>query len=97
MLTADEQKYLDEAKRQRGQGGGGERAGGPRTSPAPEAANLVPLTELAGDYKGQEGGLYGGGKNEPPAMHAVLAAKAIAEIKPLAAGGEPQATARSCC
>ena len=88
-LGAEDQKYLDEAKRQRGQGGGdGKRPTAPLASPAPEAANLVPLSELAGEYKGQDGGLYGGGKNDPPAAHAALAAKAVAEIKPLNAEGK---------
>ena len=51
----------------------------------------MPPDELTGKYKEQDGGLYGGGKNEPPAEHAALARKAIAEIKPLDRDGKPAA------
>jgi hypothetical protein len=50
-----------------------------------------PLTEMsAGDrYKEQDGGLYGGGKNEPPQEHRQAAAAALAKIEPLDAAGRP--------
>ena len=51
----------------------------------------MPLSELDGKYKEQDGGLYGGGKNEPTPEHAALARKAIAEIKPLDRDGKPAA------
>ena len=51
----------------------------------------MPPDDLTGKYKEQDGGLYGGGKNEPPAEHAALARKAIAEIKPLDRAGKPAA------
>lgn len=52
---------------------------------------LVPLTELSrGDtYKGEDGGLYGGGKNEPPDAHQKAAAKESARIAPLDDAGNP--------
>jgi len=92
QLTDEEQKYLDEAKRQRAAraGGAAQRAGNePASAPVPPPKDLVPLTELSAKYKEQDGGLYGGGKNEPPAGHAALARKAIAEIKPLDREGKP--------
>jgi hypothetical protein len=50
-----------------------------------------PLTEMSADdrYKGQDGGLYGSGKNEPPAEHRQAAAAAVAKIEPLDAAGRP--------
>ena len=92
-LSPDDQKYLDEAKVQRGKGGAGKNqppiAQKPATPPA--EANQQPLTELKGNYKGQDGGLYGEGKNEPPSSQQAAAARALAEIKPLNAEGKPAA------
>jgi hypothetical protein len=50
-----------------------------------------PLTEMAAEdrYKEQDGGLYGDGKNEPPAEHRKSATAALAKIEPLDAGGQP--------
>src|SRR5207302_6694400 len=42
-----------------------------------------------GTYKGEDGGLYGGGRNEPPDAHLALARKASALIRPLDAEGQP--------
>lgn len=85
-LTPEEQKYYDEAKRQRAKGGGQVRSQEPPPAP-PE--NLVPLTELTGAYQGQDGGLYGGGKNEPSSELAARAAGAVQQIKPLGPDGKP--------
>ncbi len=86
-LSPEEQKYYDEARRQRAKGQAGPRADAPPKPPP----NLVPLTELKGEYHGETGGLYGGGKNEPPPSHATRAARAVAEIKPLDRDGRPAA------
>jgi hypothetical protein len=50
-----------------------------------------PLTEMSADdrYEGQDGGLYGGGKNEPPEPHRKAARAALAAIEPLDAEGRP--------
>jgi hypothetical protein len=66
-------------------------AAGVNRPPAPrESTGLVPLTELgAAKYKGEDGGLYGGGKNEPPAAHAAAAQKQSAQIVPRDAEGQP--------
>ena len=62
-------------------------------SPAAGRATVgvKPLTELpaAETYKGEEGGLYGGGSNEPPASHLAAAKAARAKITPLDADGRP--------
>jgi len=77
-------------------GGGGDR--GQRAAPPTEGTpvadekllkELVPLTELTTSYLGQDGGLYGGGSNEPPAPLQERASKAAAQIKPLNAEGKP--------
>lgn len=50
-----------------------------------------PLTEMTATdkYKGEDGGLYGGGKNEPPEAHLALARKETAKIEPLDKDGKP--------
>jgi Cu/Ag efflux protein CusF len=55
------------------------------------SVGLKPLTEMTAEdrYKGEDGGLYGGGKNEPPAEHRKAAAKETAKIQPLDAEGKP--------
>src|SRR5204863_3631977 len=52
---------------------------------------LKPLTEMTAQdrYKGEDGGLYGGGKNEPPSTLREAARKATANIVPRNAAGEP--------
>ena len=70
-LTTEEQAYLDRVKQAIR-----ERAAGKQPGPVPQAAaarpsapagmadwsGLVPLTDLATPYKGEDGGLYGGRK-----------------------------------
>ncbi|HEX8911267.1 MAG TPA: hypothetical protein VF796_02825 [Humisphaera sp.] len=100
-LTADEQAYLQRAKEsmQRGQPSGPQGAGKPGSGPmagkpaitGQESTGLVPLTQLkdGAKYKGQAGGLYGGGSNRPPEAHAKLAAAAASQVTPLDAAGRP--------
>ncbi len=90
-LTADEQTLLDEATQRMKDGRGPGADGRPANAPQSPPKDLAPLTELTGKYKDQDGGLYGGEKNEPPAAHAALAAKAIAQIRPLNRDGKPAA------
>jgi hypothetical protein len=56
---------------------------------------LIPLCDL-GDatYRGESGGLYGAGQNEPPADHRRLAKQAISKIEPRDAAGNPAAGGR---
>jgi len=71
--------------------GGGARRG-PALTPKP-TVGFKPLTEMTAsdDYKGEDGGLYGGGKNEPPAEHAAAAKKITTSIVPLGPDGKPAA------
>lgn len=73
---------------------GGPGRGGAPSGPAPEpkpSVGLKPLTEMtSGDhYKGEAGGLYGAGSNEPPAPLAAAAKEETAKIAPLDADGQP--------
>jgi hypothetical protein len=63
----------------------------PEPLPPPrDSTGLVPLTELGTEqYKGEDGGLYGGGSNEPPPAHRAAAQAALAQIRPLDADGKP--------
>jgi hypothetical protein len=55
------------------------------------STGLKPLPEMTADdrYKGEDGGLYGGGKNEPPPAHQLAAQEALKQITPLDAQGKP--------
>jgi len=86
-------------------GGGQQKAGGkaggkgPQGAPPPPAPRdsigAKPLTELGtGTYKGESGGLYGNGSNEPPAAQQAAAKKAVARIKPLDAKGQPSSSGK---
>src|SRR5262245_36214564 len=56
-----------------------------------ETVGLKPLTEMSATdiYKGEDGGLYGGGKNTPPDAHRAVALAELARIQPLDADGKP--------
>jgi len=57
---------------------------------AGETTGMVPITELGeGVYKGQTGGLYGGGQNMPPERHRQAAKDQTGLIQPLDADGVP--------
>ena len=87
-VTDEERAYVQRAMKARQQPQG---KGGPGFPPSPPkwTAHLTPLTELgAAKYKGEDGGLYGGGKNEPPKAHFEAAMKESAKIQPLDADGK---------
>jgi hypothetical protein len=96
-LTTEEQSYLDRVKKLIR-----ERAMGKQPAPAPggsaaqpRAANpddwklLVPITELTAPYKGEDGGLYGDGKNTPPETHQAAHLRESGQIVPRAGNGDP--------
>jgi hypothetical protein len=58
-----------------------------------ETVGFKPLTEMSASdrYKGQDGGLYGGGKNEPPEAQRRAIDSALKQIVPLDANGRPAA------
>jgi hypothetical protein len=55
------------------------------------SVGLKPLSEMSADdrYKGEDGGLYGGGKNEPPTAHQAAAREELRRITPLDGQGRP--------
>jgi hypothetical protein len=55
------------------------------------SVGLKPLTEMTANerYKGEDGGLYGGGKNEPPEPHLKAARTETMQIRPLDSNGKP--------
>src|SRR6185369_134285 len=78
-LSAEDTAYLRRAKAD-------QRAKAPAQPKWTE--HLTPLTELGtAKYKGQDGGLYGGGRNEPPPAHFHAAMKEAAKIRTLDAEG----------
>jgi hypothetical protein len=87
-LSTTESAYLDNAKRIRAQGEMKQTAG---ASTGATSTGLVPLDQMTAQdkYKGEDGGLYGGGKNEPPAALREAAKKESAKIVPLDADGKP--------
>ncbi|MBL7152919.1 MAG: hypothetical protein ISS79_04330 [Phycisphaerae bacterium] len=96
-LTDEEKAYLGRARQQRAAGRPGrarpQGEGRPQRDQAltgKETTGMIPLPELVdGEYKGQRGGLYGNGKNTPPASHQAAVKKELAEIRPLDADGKP--------
>jgi hypothetical protein len=56
-----------------------------------KAIGYKPLTEMSADDKhwGEDGGLYGRGRNEPPAAHQRAAEEAMKQLTPLDASGKP--------
>jgi hypothetical protein len=57
------------------------------------STGMLPLSEMTAKdkYKGQDGGLYGAGRNEPPKEHQQAAEAALKQIQPLNAAGKPAA------
>lgn len=91
-LTADDQAYLQRAIRSKSK----QKDGRPAASSTPVSdpaivKSLVPLDELQERYKGEDGGLYGGGRNAPPEAHRAAYRRESEKIRPLAAGGRPAA------
>ena len=98
-LTPDEQAYLERARQeyarrnpQRGAGGGPPAAAGVEKP----TTGLVPIDQMTAKdtYKGQDGGLYGSGKNTPPGAHQAAAARELAKVVPLDADGKPSPTGK---
>jgi hypothetical protein len=96
-LSPDDQAYLDRVRREIRKRKLGKAAGNnsqpaardPSVNDPGMIAALVPLNELSHAYKGEDGGLYGGGRNEPPAAQLAAAGKESARIRPLDAAGRP--------
>ena len=97
-LTLEEQKYLEHAIQELKKGAE-TKPESPSAIPGEsdekrqeqKSTGLKPLTEMTATdkYKGEDGGQYGGGKNEPPKSHQALAESALKKITPLDAQGKP--------
>ncbi len=94
-LTADERAELIrafQALRRAGPmiRGQDERPGAAAPTPA-DRTGLVPLDQMTDKdtYKGEDSGLYGGGKNVPPPQHQKAAQRELARIVPLGPDGKP--------
>lgn len=90
-LTTEEQKFLKKAEaafRNR-QPANRSRLAGDAASRLPEGTK--PLTDMTADekYKGEDGGLYGVGKNTPPEAHLKAALEQAKLIQPLDKNGKP--------
>lgn len=93
-LAPEEQAYYEKAKAARGKGAPGKSSG--KREPDPNvkpSTGLIPLTDMTADqkYKGEEGGIYGGGSNAPPDTHLKAALAQAEKIQPLDAAGKPAA------
>lgn len=89
-LTKEERAYYEKAKQARRRQKR-PRRGKPQSREGKASLGLTPLTDFkAGQkYKGQDGGLYGGGRNAPPPAHLKAALVQAAKIQPLDAKGRP--------
>ena len=69
----------------------GRHAGGAPATAGRATVGFKPLTEMTAEdrYKGEDGGLYGGGRNEPPAPLLAAARSQAERIVPLDADGRP--------
>ncbi len=87
-LTAEEQAYHDRAVKAFQAGA---RPGNTSPPPAKPPVGLEPLCDMTADdrYKGEDGGLYGGGKNTPREKHLQAALAAARSVRPLDAAGHP--------
>jgi hypothetical protein len=91
--VTDEEKAFVEKVRREMQGGG-------KPGAAPEVGGekvgFIPLCDMKATdkHKGEDGGLYGEGSNEPPKAHADAARKEAEQIKPLDADGKPAAAGK---
>ena len=90
-LTPEDQAYLDRVRQEIRK-----RAAAQRSGPArPFVVNksdwkaLVPITDMTAPYKGEDGGLYGGGRNEPPESHRAAYLNVSEQIRPLDRNGQP--------
>ena len=70
-----------------------------KAHPPQDSVGFTPLTELGtGLYKGEEGGLYPGGSNTPPAQHLAKGQSSwLSRLCRSTRTESPGPTARSCC
>ena len=98
-FSSEDQAYFERVKQAIRERTMNKSAGGaPKGAAVPVSAvnpddwkMLVPITDMTVPYKGEDGGLYGGGKNEPPEAHHAAHLRETAMIVPRDANGEPSA------
>lgn len=91
-VSAEDRAYVERAKQAKQKQTAGKGAPGQALPPAPPkwSEHLTPLHALGpATYKGEDGGLYGGGKNSPPAAHLAAAMGESRHIRPRDAAGQP--------
>ena len=96
-LTTEEQAYLDRVKQVIRERNAGRVPGTPASGGTPKPIEvstadwsaLVPITDMTAPYKGEDGGLYGGGRNDPPEALRAAHLQESAKIHPLDASGNP--------
>ena len=100
-LSDEDQAYLERAKRlvEGGKGPGSDPQRGGQQAPPPPATDhtgLIPLDQMTAmdSYKGEDGGLYGGGKNVPPPKHQQAAQRELGQIVPRDSDGKPAANGK---
>lgn len=71
--------------------GPGRPSGSSQTSVGKSSVGFKPLNEMSAtdEYKGEDGGLYGGGQNKPPESLNTAAKRQTEKIRPLDAKGHP--------
>jgi hypothetical protein len=92
-LSAEERAYVQAARGARQQQRSGRNG---RGSAPPATQPMVPLDQMTATdrYKGMDGGLYGGGSNQPPEAHQPAIDAALAALRPLDAQGRPSPDGR---
>ncbi len=96
-LTPEEEAYLNRVKAEIRKRAKGKQSGAAPTASTPKPVpvnpddwkTLVPITDMNVPYKGEDGGLYGGGRNEPPAVHRAAHLRESGKIVPRDANGVP--------
>lgn len=93
-LSDDDQAYLERARQTMRQRAG--LTGGPNATARPNEPvdpsvwqGLIAIIDMTIPYQGEDGGLYGNGKNDPPEAHRAAHLKLSQEIRPLDASGVP--------
>lgn len=93
-VSAEDRAYVERAKQAKQKQGAGKGAPGPALPPPPPkwTEHLTALPKLGtATYKGEDGGLYGGGKNPPPAAHLAAAMGESEQIRPRDTAGQAAA------
>jgi hypothetical protein len=89
-LSEGEKAFLRQMREKYGKGARSGRPGSPPPPPR-ETTGLVPLDQMTvrDRYKGQDGGLYGSGRNQPPPEQLKAALAKSKQVVPLDGDGKP--------